>query len=100
MIPASFLCGIVAAVFIWRGGQKTKRTKQVEERLRLALSMDQNDHVIVNSETPPDQNHAPNGSKVDAASGAAPAVLGSSPTWKESNPEQARDSVVDGRQRQ
>jgi len=37
LIPASFLCGIVAAVFIWRGGQKTKRTKQVAERLRLAL---------------------------------------------------------------
>lgn len=41
LIPASFLCGIIAAIFIWRGGQKTKRTKEVEERLRLALAMDQ-----------------------------------------------------------
>jgi hypothetical protein len=95
LIPASFLCGIIAAVFIWRGGQKTKRTKQVEERLRLALSMDQNDHV--DSETSPDQDHAPNGSKVDAAGGSAPAVAGSSPTWKGSDQEQARDSVVDER---
>jgi hypothetical protein len=41
LIPASFLCGIVAAVFIWHGGQKTKRTKEVAERLRLALAMDE-----------------------------------------------------------
>jgi len=40
LIPASFLCGITAAIFIWRGVQKTKRTKEVEERLRLALTMD------------------------------------------------------------
>jgi len=26
-------------VFIWRGGQKTKRTAVVEKRLRLALNM-------------------------------------------------------------
>lgn len=37
LIPASFLCGIFAAVFIWRGGQKTKRVGEVEERLRAAL---------------------------------------------------------------
>lgn len=39
LIPASFLCGIFSGVFIWRGGQKTKRTAVVEERLRLALNM-------------------------------------------------------------
>lgn len=38
LIPASFLCGIAAAGLIWRGGQKTKRTKEVEERLRQALA--------------------------------------------------------------
>ncbi|RDB22557.1 hypothetical protein Hypma_010075 [Hypsizygus marmoreus] len=40
LIPASFLCGILAAVFIWRGGQKTKRVAEVEERLRAALAAD------------------------------------------------------------
>lgn len=39
LIPCSFLCGIFAAVFIWRGGQKTKRVEEVEERLRAALNM-------------------------------------------------------------
>jgi len=38
LIPFSFLCGIGAAVYIWRGGQKTKRTKEVAERLRAALA--------------------------------------------------------------
>ncbi|KAF7968425.1 hypothetical protein HWV62_30583 [Athelia sp. TMB] len=38
LIPLSFLCGIGAAVYIWRGGQKTKRTKEVAERLRAALA--------------------------------------------------------------
>ncbi|KAI5124945.1 hypothetical protein M0805_007372 [Coniferiporia weirii] len=41
LIPVSFLCGIMSAVFIWRGGQKTKRTKEVRERLRLALTLEQ-----------------------------------------------------------
>lgn len=40
LIPASFLCGIFSAVFIWRGSQKTRRTKEVEERLRLALTLE------------------------------------------------------------
>jgi len=40
LIPLSFLCGILSAIFIWKGGQKTKRTKEVEERLRFALTMD------------------------------------------------------------
>jgi hypothetical protein len=38
LIPASFLCGIFAAVLIWRGGQQTKRVAKVEERLKRALS--------------------------------------------------------------
>ncbi|KAH8113230.1 hypothetical protein DFH11DRAFT_1600871 [Phellopilus nigrolimitatus] len=40
LIPLSFLCGIVSAVFIWRGGQKTRRTKEVEEKLRMALALE------------------------------------------------------------
>jgi len=45
LIPASFLCGIMAGVFIWRGSQKTKRTKKVEERLRQALEMEHPDEM-------------------------------------------------------
>ncbi|KAL1747712.1 hypothetical protein HDZ31DRAFT_31309 [Schizophyllum fasciatum] len=37
LIPLSFLCGIASAVFIWRGGERTKRVEEVRERLRLAL---------------------------------------------------------------
>ncbi|KAF9464453.1 hypothetical protein BDZ94DRAFT_1161878 [Collybia nuda] len=44
LIPASFLCGIFAAVFIWRGGQQTKRVGEVEKRLR----------EILDAETPPE----------------------------------------------
>lgn len=32
------MCGIVAAILIWKGGQRTKRTKVVEARLRAALA--------------------------------------------------------------
>lgn len=38
LIPLSFLCGIASAVLIWHGGQKTKRTAEVEKRLRMALA--------------------------------------------------------------
>jgi len=37
LITFSFLCGIFAGVFTWRGGAKTKRVKEVEKRLRDAL---------------------------------------------------------------
>jgi hypothetical protein len=37
LIPASFLCGIAAAVVIWKGGERTKRVEKVKERLRAAL---------------------------------------------------------------
>ncbi|PPQ99078.1 hypothetical protein CVT24_003638 [Panaeolus cyanescens] len=37
LIPASFLCGIAAAILIWRGGERTKRVEEVKERLRAAL---------------------------------------------------------------
>jgi hypothetical protein len=40
LIPASFLCGILSGVFIWKGGQKTKRIDKVRERLRAALAME------------------------------------------------------------
>lgn len=40
LIPASFLCGIGAAILIWRGGNQTKKIKEVEQRLREALDME------------------------------------------------------------
>lgn len=31
------MCGIAAAVVIWKGGERTKRVEEVKERLRAAL---------------------------------------------------------------
>jgi len=76
LIPASFLCGIMAAVFIWRGGQKTKRTKQVEERLRLVLAMDQDD----NSDASPNEGHLNGEKKVDGAGATTPTAADGHPT--------------------
>ena len=42
----TFGFGISTAVLIWRGGHKTKRTKEVEERLRLALAMERRPNKI------------------------------------------------------
>ncbi|TBU45037.1 golgi-body localization protein domain-containing protein [Dichomitus squalens] len=39
-LPLSFLAGIAAGVLIYWGGRKTRRTQQVEDRLRLALDME------------------------------------------------------------
>ncbi|TCD68204.1 hypothetical protein EIP91_011376 [Steccherinum ochraceum] len=39
-LPAAFVAGIAAGVYIWWGGRKTKRTAAVEKRLRTALAMD------------------------------------------------------------
>lgn len=46
LIPASFLCGIISAVLIWRGGQLTRRTKQIENTLRTALAVDKCDGLL------------------------------------------------------
>ena len=39
-LPAAFVAGILAGVFIWWGGKKTRRHEQVEARLRAALAME------------------------------------------------------------
>ncbi|KAJ7283543.1 hypothetical protein C8J57DRAFT_1292856 [Mycena rebaudengoi] len=39
LIPLSFLCGILSAVFIAVGGSHTKRIEKVKERLRAALDV-------------------------------------------------------------
>lgn len=38
LIPASFLCGIGAAIVIWRGTERAKRVEAVTEKLRAALA--------------------------------------------------------------
>ncbi|KAG2156153.1 hypothetical protein DEU56DRAFT_222498 [Suillus clintonianus] len=40
LIPASFLCGIISAILIWRGGQLTRRTEKIENTLRTALAIE------------------------------------------------------------
>lgn len=48
LIPASFLCGIAAGVFIARGGNKTKKVAEVEDRLRKALAQGHKDRADAN----------------------------------------------------
>jgi hypothetical protein len=56
LIPLSFICGIVAGVLIWRGGEMSKRTQEVEARLRGALErerrslVDGDDHTGLGSD--------------------------------------------------
>lgn len=38
LIPASFLCGIGAAILIWRGGERTKRVEEIRKKLCDALA--------------------------------------------------------------
>lgn len=40
LIPLGFLSGIGAALFIFLGTKKTKRTEEVEKRLKAALASD------------------------------------------------------------
>lgn len=40
LIGLTFVCGFVSAGLIWHGGQKTKRTREVEDRLRKALALE------------------------------------------------------------
>ncbi|KAG6854825.1 hypothetical protein C0991_012015 [Blastosporella zonata] len=43
LIPCGFIVGISAAVLIWRGGERTKRVAEVQERLRAALTTEDED---------------------------------------------------------
>lgn len=40
LIPLGFISGIGAAVLIWKGGERSKKTEEVEERLRDALDQE------------------------------------------------------------
>jgi len=39
-LPGAFVAGIIAGFLIYWGGRKTKRVKEVTERLRMALAME------------------------------------------------------------
>jgi hypothetical protein len=41
LIPLSFLCGIFAGVIVWKGGQRTKKVAEVEEKLKDALGIEE-----------------------------------------------------------
>lgn len=45
LIPLSFMCGIIAGILIWRGGELSKRTEEVEARLRGALEKERSNPV-------------------------------------------------------
>ncbi|KAH8925551.1 hypothetical protein BT69DRAFT_1116974 [Atractiella rhizophila] len=40
LIPLSFLCGIIAGVLIWKGGERTKKTKEVKAAVTEILEKD------------------------------------------------------------
>ncbi|KAL7282365.1 hypothetical protein ACG7TL_003835 [Trametes sanguinea] len=62
-LPAAFVAGIVAGVLIYWGGRKTRRTKEVTERLRIALQMERehqaDDSASTASASSPRQNGSP-----------------------------------------
>ncbi|KAL0572041.1 hypothetical protein V5O48_009919 [Marasmius crinis-equi] len=64
LIPASFLCGIFSAVFIARGSAKSKRTKEVKEKLLASLAMEQQAH---HAEDTSPTNRAPAGNDSSSA---------------------------------
>ncbi|KZO94873.1 hypothetical protein CALVIDRAFT_538651 [Calocera viscosa TUFC12733] len=49
LVPASFLCGIAAAILIWRGGQNTKKIQEVEDKFRDALGVPEEDEPVKRS---------------------------------------------------
>jgi hypothetical protein len=98
LIPASFLCGIIAIIFIWRGNQKTKRTKEVEQRLRMALAMDQGhyDEIPASPEEDLRPSRARNGSATEK--GVVAGANASGPLFsQEKNMENLndRDTAID-----
>ncbi|KAI0723244.1 hypothetical protein C8Q76DRAFT_722203 [Earliella scabrosa] len=52
-LPAAFVAGIIAGVLIYWGGKKTRRTEQVEDRLRIALEMERgSEHTTATATAP------------------------------------------------
>jgi len=45
LIPASFLCGIVAVILIWRGGRRTRRTEKIQQMMKTALEVEKETRV-------------------------------------------------------
>ncbi|KAI0353601.1 hypothetical protein OH77DRAFT_1427291 [Trametes cingulata] len=88
-LPAAFIAGIIAGVLIYWGGRKTRRTEQVEERLRMALKMEHERHEA-SSNVP-----AINVEDVEAG-GASPEA----PSMESSAEKAATEAVARGEQQQ
>ncbi|CDO71279.1 hypothetical protein BN946_scf184908.g36 [Trametes cinnabarina] len=72
-LPASFVAGIIAGVLIYWGGRKTRRTKEVTERLRIALQMEHERHEAHDSASTtasasPEANGSPSLPKIQVQS--------------------------------
>jgi hypothetical protein len=78
LIPLSFLCGITAGVLIWKGGEASKKTAEVEQRLREALEQEKG--VLTERYGPEVANEPrllekpPAAPEVEAASPTLPAI--------------------------
>ncbi|KAI0347243.1 hypothetical protein BDW22DRAFT_1322640 [Trametopsis cervina] len=83
-LPAAFVAGILAGVFIWWGGKKTRRHEQVEQRLRAALALEKPSITV----TGPDESSdgTSNGRLPDAAEASE-----SSPTFSEGEKPRRKD---------
>ncbi|EJU06093.1 hypothetical protein DACRYDRAFT_60648 [Dacryopinax primogenitus] len=49
LVPLSFLCGIAAAVLIWKGGDRTKKVEEVEGKFRDALGVPEKEQCVKKS---------------------------------------------------
>jgi len=74
LIPATFLCGIVSGVLIWRGGKQTRRTEKVEQTLRAALAMEKAGKPVMPQQA---TEEVPSSAKKEVDALANPSVAGS-----------------------
>lgn len=62
-LPLSFVCSIVSAVLVWQGGKRTKKTKEVVDRLEEAYAYAEEKKEVqqleeIQEEKAPHQNEA------------------------------------------
>ncbi|KIP10738.1 hypothetical protein PHLGIDRAFT_22173 [Phlebiopsis gigantea 11061_1 CR5-6] len=84
-LPAAFVAGILAGVFIWWGGKKTRRHEQVEQRLRAALAAERS-----SSDPSPTENSPRDLSGIPESS---PTTATSTPTLTMRGPPRSKDFV-------
>lgn len=90
-LPAAFVAGILAGVFIWQGGKKTRRHEQVEARLRAALAMERSSRSSTKSAT-----SLVRGNEFDTKEGPSVTVTSSStPAVTDASPPRSKDFATD-----